>query len=150
MLLSRWFDANRGKAMGFAYLGIGVGGAIVPLLAYALTQAYGWHAALKLLGVLMIVVALPPALFIREGPATLTASTAAGQKRPGAALVPLGPVLRQPCVLPAPRRQHVLDRRGRRHDAEPEAVPQPRCRLTQGEVARVLSLVLAGSLAAGC
>ena len=33
VLLSRWFDANRGKAMGFAYLGIGVGGALVPLLA---------------------------------------------------------------------------------------------------------------------
>ena len=33
VLLSRWFDADRGKAMGVAYLGIGVGGAIVPLLA---------------------------------------------------------------------------------------------------------------------
>ena len=30
--------AARGKAMGVAYLGIGLGGAIVPLLAYALTQ----------------------------------------------------------------------------------------------------------------
>ena len=38
---------DRGKAMGFAYLGIGVGGALVPLLAYALTQAYGWHKALR-------------------------------------------------------------------------------------------------------
>ena len=39
MLLSRWFDAARGKAMGIAYLGIGIGGALVPLLAYALTQS---------------------------------------------------------------------------------------------------------------
>ena len=39
VLLSRWFDAARGKAMGIAYLGIGVGGALVPLLAHALTQA---------------------------------------------------------------------------------------------------------------
>ena len=38
VLLSRWFDKNRGKAMGFAYLGIGVGGTVVPLLAYALTE----------------------------------------------------------------------------------------------------------------
>ena len=54
--------------MGFAYLGIGVGGGLVPLLAYALTQAYGWQMALKLLGLLMIAVALPPAFFIRERP----------------------------------------------------------------------------------
>src|SRR6266496_3492654 len=38
VLLSRWFDAARGKAMGFAYLGIGAGGAIVPRLAHWLTQ----------------------------------------------------------------------------------------------------------------
>ena len=30
--VSRWFDKTRGKVMGIAYLGIGVGGAIVPLL----------------------------------------------------------------------------------------------------------------------
>ena len=66
VLLSRWFDKGRGKAMGIAYLGIGVGGALVPLLAFALTQAYGWRGALRILGLLMIVVALPIAYFVRE------------------------------------------------------------------------------------
>src|SRR6185436_9662644 len=33
VLLSRWFDRMRGRAMGIAYLGIGVGGAFVPLLS---------------------------------------------------------------------------------------------------------------------
>src|SRR5215510_11250747 len=33
VLISRWFDKNRGKAMGIAYLGIGTGGALVPLLS---------------------------------------------------------------------------------------------------------------------
>ena len=42
VLISRWFDRARGRAMGIAYLGIGVGGAIVPLLAYTLTQNFGW------------------------------------------------------------------------------------------------------------
>ena len=68
VLLSRWFDRNRGKAMGFAYLGIGVGGAIVPLLAHALTQRVGWQAALQILGVLMILIAFPMAWFVREEP----------------------------------------------------------------------------------
>ena len=66
VLLSRWFDQGRGKAMGIAYLGIGVGGALVPLLAYALTQAFGWRGALRSLGVLMILVAFPAAYFVRE------------------------------------------------------------------------------------
>jgi MFS family permease len=68
VLLSRWFDRARGRAMGVAYLGIGVGGAIVPLLAYTLTQEYGWRGALRILGLLMIAVALPAAYFVREPP----------------------------------------------------------------------------------
>src|SRR5688500_2274818 len=62
VLLSLWFNAARGRAMGFAYLGIGLGGALVPLLAYQLTQAFGWHTALTVLGVLIVVAALPLAL----------------------------------------------------------------------------------------
>ena len=79
VLLSRWFDKARGKAMGTAYLGIGVGGAIVPILAFALTQTYGWRGALRILGVLMILVALPVAWFVRE-PAVQP--RAAGAKAP--------------------------------------------------------------------
>jgi sugar phosphate permease len=66
VMLSRWFDAGRGKAMGVAYLGIGVGGALVPLLAHALTQALGWRTALQVIGVLMIAIAFPFAFFVRE------------------------------------------------------------------------------------
>jgi sugar phosphate permease len=90
VLLSRWFDRNRGKAMGFAYLGIGLGGAAVPLIAHALTQAYGWQRALQLLGVLIVVVALPLALFVRERPQEARPAV------PATAAAPLGPVLRRP------------------------------------------------------
>jgi MFS family permease len=68
VLLSRWFDAGRGRAMGFAYLGIGVGGALVPLIAHALEVRFGWHAALQLLGVLMIAVALPLIWVVKDAP----------------------------------------------------------------------------------
>ena len=64
VLLSRWFSGARGKAMGAAYLGIGIGGAIVPLAAHALTQALGWRAALQVLGAAMIAIALPTALLV--------------------------------------------------------------------------------------
>jgi MFS family permease len=144
VLLSRWFDANRGKAMGFAYLGIGIGGAFVPLLAYALTEAYGWHTALTLLGVLMIVVALPSALFIRERP--IEAGSPNSDVRSAAELVPLTPVLGQ--------RAFYLLLVGSMCSIGAVGGTMQNLKLylsldmgyAQGEVARVLSLVLAGSL----
>jgi len=69
VLLSRWFTAARGRAMGFAYLGIGLGGALVPFLAVWLTRAVGWQGALQVLGALIIIVALPLALVVKESPA---------------------------------------------------------------------------------
>jgi MFS family permease len=66
VLISRWFEKNRGKAMGLAYLGIGVGGAIVPVLATNLESNLGWQHALTILGVLIIVVAFPMSYFIKD------------------------------------------------------------------------------------
>ncbi len=81
VLLSRWFDRSRGKAMGFAYLGIGIGGAIVPLLATWLIQKLGWHHALMTLGGLMLAIAFPMAFFVKESPAVngLPQKASAGQ-----------------------------------------------------------------------
>src|SRR5215469_17798359 len=66
ILLSQRFDRSRGKAMGFAYLGIGVGGAAVPLLSVRLTQMYGWRTALETLGVVIIAISLPMVLLVKE------------------------------------------------------------------------------------
>jgi sugar phosphate permease len=68
VLVSRWFDRTRGKVMGIAYLGIGVGGAIVPLLSAWLTARVGWRLSLQLLGASIVLVALPLAYFVREDP----------------------------------------------------------------------------------
>jgi sugar phosphate permease len=86
VLLSRWMDAGRGKAMGIAYLGIGIGGAIVPLLAVALIKDLGWRGALQALGILMIAIAFPAAFYVREPRAAAAALPAP----------PLGSVLRHP------------------------------------------------------
>ena len=66
VLLSSWFNKSRGKAMGFAYLGIGIGGAVVQLVSHALVQNFGWHAALRILGIAIIALALPMAFFSKE------------------------------------------------------------------------------------
>jgi sugar phosphate permease len=97
VMLSRWFDAGRGRAMGVAYLGIGVGGALVPLIAHALTEAIGWRTALQVLGVLMIVVALPFAWAVREPDALPNAGTARAKAAPAEARADsIMDVLRQP------------------------------------------------------
>lgn len=69
VLISRWFEKNRGKAMGIAYLGIGTGGALVPLVAAGLEKNMGWHLTLTALGVLVILIAFPFAFFIRDSAA---------------------------------------------------------------------------------
>ncbi|MBV5315090.1 MAG: MFS transporter [Prolixibacteraceae bacterium] len=66
VLISRWFDKNRGKAMGIAYLGIGTGGALVPLISAGLEKNLGWHLALISLGILIILIAFPMAFFIKD------------------------------------------------------------------------------------
>jgi MFS family permease len=65
VLISSRFDKNRGKAMGIAYLGIGTGGAMVPLIAAYLERNYGWHASLAALGVIAVIIAFPMVYFLR-------------------------------------------------------------------------------------
>jgi MFS family permease len=54
--------------MGFAYLGIGIGGATVPWISHALVQHFGWQAALRILGFSVVVVSLPLAMLVKEPP----------------------------------------------------------------------------------
>lgn len=68
VLTSRWFDKARGKAMGFAYLGIGIGGMLAPQIAKALNVEFGFRHALVILGVTMIVLSFPMAWFVKDNP----------------------------------------------------------------------------------
>jgi len=70
VLISNWFGLKRGRAMGGAYLGLGVGGAISPLLINGLIQSFGWRHAFQIIGVLILVVLFPVAQWItRSSPA---------------------------------------------------------------------------------
>ena len=120
VLLSRWFDKSRGKAMGFAYLGIGIGGATVPWISHALIQHFGWQAALRWLGLLIIVVSLPLAFFVKEAPLRSTPD------RNVSGTADVMARLQNSSVLPAHVRQHVFDRGGQRHPAESKTLSEPR------------------------
>jgi len=82
VLLTGWFDRSRGKAMGFAYLGIGIGGAAVPWISHALVQHFGWQAALRWLGLSIVLVSFPLAFLVEEPPPSRTNSRAIASAGP--------------------------------------------------------------------
>jgi len=85
VLLTQWFDRSRGKAMGFAYIGIGIGGATVPWISHILVQHFGWQTALRILGLLIVVVSFPLALLVKELPGARATSRAVTYRSPKAA-----------------------------------------------------------------
>ena len=94
VLLSRWFDASRGKAMGLAYLGIGIGGYLVLRLSPSLVAAFGWRGALQLLGIAIVVIALPLAYAVRDDPEDPVRRVAT--KKGAAPLAPIRSLFRAP------------------------------------------------------
>ncbi len=71
VLLAHWFRRLRGRVMGIAYVGIGVGGMVVPWIVYFLNRSFGWRGALCALSLLFAVVMLALLLFVRRRPADL-------------------------------------------------------------------------------
>ena len=70
VLIARWFDRRRGQAMGYAYLGLGLGGVVAPVLVNFLARTLGWRHALELLGTVILLVLLPIGILItRSSPA---------------------------------------------------------------------------------
>ena len=59
VMISNWFRVKRGRAMGTAYLGLGVGGAISPLLINSLIQNFGWRHSFEIIGALILIVLFP-------------------------------------------------------------------------------------------
>ena len=95
VLLSRWFDKDRGKAMGFAYLGIGIGGYLVLKLSPQLVEAFEWRGALQVLGILIVVLALPMAFFVRDEPPSAAAPSGGTTAGPQP-VAPMGELFRNP------------------------------------------------------
>jgi len=79
-IISAWFNKRRGLALGIALIGIGVGGALAPIVSQALIGEYGWRNAYRFLGLIVFVISFPILfLLLRDRPAeTATSEAAAG------------------------------------------------------------------------
>ncbi len=68
-VVSTWFDARRGLALGVTLAGIGIGAALVPKYTHFFVAEYGWRDAYFALGALLLLVGFPSvALFVRDRP----------------------------------------------------------------------------------
>lgn len=68
-MVINWFDATRGQALGIVAAGTTVAGGVVPVLAAALIEAFGWRDAMAILGLIMLAIPLPiVAFFARSSP----------------------------------------------------------------------------------
>ena len=67
LLVAKWFDRQRGLALGIAMAGVGLGTSVIPLLAAHLIGDYGWRLAYVGLGITILLLAgVPVALFVRD------------------------------------------------------------------------------------
>ncbi len=72
VLISHWFSRMRGRAMGLAYVGIGVGGAVAPVLARFLIREGGWRRAMLALSGIILLVLIPLAwALVRNRPSDM-------------------------------------------------------------------------------
>jgi MFS family permease len=68
-LVSRWFIASRGRALGYAAVGTSVGGIVVPIWLQYWISAADWRVGLHSLAILTLSLVLPFAVFaIRDHP----------------------------------------------------------------------------------
>jgi MFS family permease len=71
-LVTNWFDAYRGRALGLAMLGIGFGGFLLPPFNEFLIRLVGWRLAWGVACAITVGVVIPLiAIFVRTHPADL-------------------------------------------------------------------------------
>jgi MFS family permease len=72
VLIAKWFRIRRGEAMGYAYLGLGFGGVVSPLLVNFLIRILGWRHAVECVGTMIVAVLFPVGFWVtRSTPAEL-------------------------------------------------------------------------------
>ena len=79
-IIASWFNQQRGFALGIALIGIGVGGALAPIVSQAMISAYGWRMAYVGLGAIVFLISFAPLfLILRDKPPKASGESAAQQ-----------------------------------------------------------------------
>lgn len=65
--LVNWFTRRRAMAMGIAQMGMSVGGLLVPVVAFSLTE-FGWRATAMYSGFIVLLIGLPLTQMMRSRP----------------------------------------------------------------------------------
>jgi len=71
VLLSNWFVEKRGRAIGIAYTGAGLGGLVFTPVAGFLVERLGWRSAYAIAGIAVIALIMPAALWLKNRPEDL-------------------------------------------------------------------------------
>jgi MFS family permease len=58
-VISHWFNRHRGLALGLSMLGIGIGSAVVPILAQRMITMFGWRIAYAAFGGAVLLLPVP-------------------------------------------------------------------------------------------
>ncbi|MGP6138933.1 MFS transporter [Jeotgalibaca sp. A127] len=66
MMVSNWFEFQRGKAMSLAMTGLSVGGAIFGPLVSKWISNYGWRNTYLIYGMMLLAIGIPVSLFIYQ------------------------------------------------------------------------------------
>lgn len=74
--VGKWFERNRGMAIGFATAGFGLVQSLLPYASRHLISTSGWRGAYTTLGIFTLALLVPLTLFVRSPPAAGTAGTA--------------------------------------------------------------------------
>jgi MFS family permease len=89
VLVARWFELRRGRAMGYAYLGLGLGGVVSPVLVNYLMRKIGWRHGLEFLGALILLVLVPVGIWLtKSNPAELGLMVDGAERTASRALPP--------------------------------------------------------------
>ena len=68
VLISRWFSAMRGRAMGIALTGVSIGGFVYPLMIQGLFDTFDWRTAMRIFAAIVACIVFPCALLVINRP----------------------------------------------------------------------------------